>query len=220
MTPTKQTKQLNHIVCPAKSSTETRWLLGITLFTLVICATAISMPHSGSKTKQVEAWQLNAFAELNGNEIGVFNGLQTAALEIAETHELEDDHWMDVAELEKLYIPPFVKDAAWHKQGEILWSMKKLNSDKRHIALYKGTPAKDIVRGDILLLMLHDHQKKQGNAASGPTHAPFEIWFHDKTNQKYPEIITDQALISSGWREAVALTGEDEVTRMKGTSIQ
>ncbi len=53
----------------------------------------------------------------------------------------------------------------------------------------------------------------------GPTHAPYEIWINDKKNQGFPNIITDQALIAAGWKEIVALTGEDEMKRMKGTTI-
>lgn len=58
----------------------------------------------------------------------MFNALQTAALEISEPHDLENGHWMKVGELEEMYIPPFVKDAACHQQGEIIWTM---NIDRR-----------------------------------------------------------------------------------------
>ncbi len=124
------------------------------------------------------------------------------------------------SELEEYLIPPFVKDAAWGKQGKIAWEMKIIPADDRHIAMYKGIPGNDDVGGAFLLLMLHEHKKRQGNVSTGSTHMPFEIWFHTTADQKFPDVITDQALISAGWREIVALTGEDEVSRIKGKTIQ
>lgn len=208
------------IVKPTKGGPETQWLLAIAFVTLAVCALTISMRTGSTTEKEIESWQINAFQTLNGSEIGVFNGLQTAAVEIDETHEMEGDYWITVNELQALYIPPFAQDAAWHKQGELAWTRKILEVEGRHIALYKGVPAKDQVRGVFLLLMLHDHRKKQGNVAACPTHAPFEIWFHDRLDQEFPEVITDQAIIASGWKEIVALTGEDEVIKMKGKAIQ
>ncbi len=208
------------IVLPAKSGSETRWLLLITALIVTLCATAIYFRTGSNMEKTTETWQINAFSELNRQEIGVFNSLLTAALEIGATHDLDDGYWLNISELEEFLVPPFVKDAAWSKQGKIEWDLRIIPSENRHIAMYKGIPANDDVGGAFLLLMLHEHKKKQGNVPAGPTHAPFEIWFHEKAQQKFPDVITDQALISAGWREVVALTGEDEVTRMKGKTIQ
>lgn len=208
-----------HTVAPAGGGTETRWLLLFSLVTIACCILVIYLRADTKVEKQLESWQINSFEALNSDELAVFNGLQTAALEIDLIHEMEGGRWPGIAEMEELFIPPFVRSAAWKKQGEIIWTQKVIAAEERHIALYLGTPQKDNIRGVFLLLMLHDHRKKQGNVAVGPQHAPFEIWLHDKTVQQYPQTITDQALISAGWREIIALTGEDEVKRMKGNSI-
>ncbi len=210
---------LETIVTPAKGGTETRWLLIIACCILIVCAIAIFARTGSVDQITMESWQINAFKDLNAKEIGIFNSLLTASIEIEETHDFEGS-WLEVNELAGMYIPPFVKDSAWEKQGKITWEKKILDADQRHIAMYRGIPSTPDIRGAFLLLMLHDHQKKQGNAAKVASHAPFEIWFHKNTRQKFPEIITDQALISAGWNEIVALTGEDEVNRMKGKTIQ
>lgn len=204
------------IVAPARGSRETRWILLLSLMIVAICSFVIATRGKDSAAEQLESWQLNAFTELSSNEIGVFNALLTAAIEIEDSHDLEDGYWLEIKELEEMYIPPFVKDAAWQKQGKIQWDKKNYNSQDRHLAVYKGEPTTPDIAGTFLLLMLHDHKKKQGNASPGPVHAPFEIWYHPARDRNFPEIITDQAFIAAGWQEIVALTGEDEVSKMKG----
>lgn len=209
------------IVSPARGGTESKWLLLLTILILTICFTIVSARTHGNTESKTESWQLSAFSDLNSFEIGVFNSLQIAAIEIGQVHDIENGRWMGAKELKANYIPPFVKDAAWHKQGEIQWKQKLIDAQNRHIALYKGKPSTgNAVGGTFLLLMLHDHQKKQGNAAIRLAHKPFEIWFHKTVDQKFPTVITDQALINSGWLEIIALTGEDEITRIKGKTIQ
>ncbi len=215
----KTTTTWDTIITPAKGGTETRWLLIVAMCILIVCAIAISARTRDSKETELKSWQINAFEDLNAKEIGVFNSLLTASIEIEQTHDFEDGYWLEVNELEGLYVPPFVKDSAWKKQGQITWEKKILNAGKQHIAMYKGIPSNNDVRGTFLLLMLHDHRKKQGSASKNVPHAPFEIWFHKNTPQKFPETITDQALISSGWNQIIALTGEDEANRMKGKKI-
>ncbi len=212
---------MNHttVVKPSQSTRETKWLFLIVTIIVMICAAIISLRNHSYQAKTIEQWQIDGFKELTPVETAVFTSLQTAALEIGQTHEL-DGYWMNILELEMLYVPPFAKEAAWKKQGQIKWSMTDLKNGERHIAIYKGVPGNNDVGGVFLLLMLHDHKKKQGNVAAGPEHAPYEIWFNKKKDQKTPDIITDQALIAGGWREVVARTGEDEVMRTKGKAIQ
>ncbi|PID76905.1 MAG: hypothetical protein CSB24_04205 [Deltaproteobacteria bacterium] len=200
------------VVTPAKGISETSWVLSLAFLILALCSVLIFTRGKEAAEEEISPWQINAFAELNASEMGVFNALLTAAIEIEQAHE--EGGWMEVVELEGMFIPPFARDTAWQKQGKIVWEKNIFNAGDKHIAAYKGTPANDAVRGDFLLVMLHDHQKKQGNAAAG--HAPFEIWIHDQAGRKFPQMITDQALIAAGWREIVALTGKDEITKTKG----
>ncbi|PIE64407.1 MAG: hypothetical protein CSA26_08605 [Desulfobacterales bacterium] len=201
------------IVPPARGGRETRWVLVAAVCILVVCSAAIVTRTRDDSENRLKSWQLNAFSGLNGNEIGVFNALLTASIEIEDIHT-QEGYWIDVNALEKLYIPPFARDAAWKKQGRIVWKQKIINAENRHIAMYMGTPANDDIGGTFLLLMLHDHEKKQGNVGSRPGHAPFEIWFNRERGPEFPRIITDQAFIGAGWKEVIALTGKDESTRM------
>ena len=68
--------------------------------------------------------------------------------------------------------------------------------------------------GSFLLVMLHDHVKKEGNAGAA-AHVPYEIWLHASPVAETPSMVTDQSLINKGWREVVARKGESETLRTK-----
>ncbi len=85
------------IVLPAKSGSETGWLLLITIIIVTICATVIYFRTGGNAVTTTETWQINAFSELNTHETWVFNSLLTAALEIGATHDLEDGYWLNIS---------------------------------------------------------------------------------------------------------------------------
>lgn len=203
-------------VHPGGGSRETRCVICAALITLAACALFAGGRISDSYAKSVEPWQINAFEDLNPVEMGTFNALRTAALDINDIHD-EEVRWMKVSELERLFIQPFARDAAWRKAGRIRWRSRTLPSETTHTALYLGSPEEADKTGQFLLVMLHSHEKKQGNAGTGPEHAPFEVWYRPAGSSEFPQIITDNALIALGWKEVVALRGEDEVRRVKGT---
>jgi len=70
-----------------------------------------------------------------------------------------------------------------------------------------------------MLVMLHEHIKKEGNAA-GAVHAPFEVWMHPSSASEIPKTVTDQALIGQGWREVLARKGEGEIRSDSGDFVQ
>ncbi len=212
-------RPLETVVTPAGGGKETLWLLVVIAVTVICCAAAVSLRTREDREKRIQDWQIDAFQDLSSREMAIYNGLQTASEEIIFIHSLEN-RWPEIRELQDQFITPFVEDAAWGNQGRITWQKKILDAGDMHIALYYGSAEQADKDGSFLLLMLHDHKQKQGNVGGGPTHAPYEIWFHASGGKKPPEIVTDQSLISSGWKEIVALTGEDEMKRMKGTSIQ
>lgn len=208
------------VVRPSQGGAETSWLLVVAFLTVLVCALAIFLRNQTHTTKKLGGWQIDAFNQLSGQELGVFNALRIAALEIDDIHKDLDGGWVSVSALEELFIPPFVRDAAWQKQGKMNWRQKILPSMDKHIALYLGNPSDKEASGSFLLVMLHDHKKKQGNATQGPTHAPSEIWWCKDPLKAFPQVVSDQALISSGWREVMAFKGSDEIKRVKGEMIQ
>ncbi len=196
------------VVRPSGSGTETRLVLLAALLTVLVCGATVLFRTASASVKPVPSWRVNAFRDLPPAQLGVFNALYNAAPEIEMIHE-ETGGWPTTDALAAEYIPPFVEDAAWEKNGSLGWSRVAIASPGRHIVLYVGRPDDGARSGTFMLVMLHDHVKKEGNAG-GATHAPFEVWMHASSSAEVPDMITDQALIGQGWREVVARRGEQE----------
>lgn len=207
------------LVGPSGSGTETRLVLLVALLTVCISGFAILYRNAKPEMESIPDWQVNAFSELRAAELSVFNGLYTAAPEIEMFHMDTGNRWPSIDELAAAYISPFVRDAAWEKNGSYDWSRSIIATQDKHIALYIGHPRKTAKLSSFMLVMLHNHVKKEGNAAGG-VHAPFEIWMNTSSVAEAPIMVTDQALINKGWREVVARRGEDETRRTKQEYIQ
>ena len=189
-------------------------VLAVALMTVILCGIAIVLRNTTASAKAVTGWQVDAFKELRAEELATFNGLYTAAPEIELYHE-EEGGWPTVDALASGYIPPFVQDAAWQRNGAFGWTCSVISTQNAHIALYVGHPQESAESGSFMLIMLHDHEKEEGNAGLG-AHAPYEIWLHPSPVAEIPTMITDQALINKGWREVVARRGEDEMKHANG----
>jgi len=206
------------VVQPSGSGTESRLVLLAALVTILICGSVIMLRNTAATAKEVPGWQIDAFEDLGAEELAVFNGLYTAAPEIEMFHEDEGD-WPSVDQLAADFIPPFMQDAAWEINGAMGWSRTILSTHDKHIALYVGHPGKPSVSGSFMLVMLHDHVKKEGNA-NASAHAPYEVWLHQSPVAEVPSAVTDQALINTGWREVVARKGSDETRQTKEEFMQ
>ncbi|NDV19055.1 hypothetical protein GO013_06430 [Pseudodesulfovibrio sp. JC047] len=203
------------VVRPAGAGVETRLVLLVAFLTVMVCGGSIFLRTSSARVAEVSGWQVDAFNDLRAEELALFNGLYTAAPEIMAFHDDSNGQWPSVTDLETDLIPPFIRDSAWRKNGAMEWSNSILSTKDKHIALYVGHPQDSDISGSFLLVILHDHVKKEGNAGAA-THAPFEVWLHPSPVAETPTMVTDQALINKGWREVVARKGEDEMKRMKG----
>lgn len=205
-------------VTPAGKSSESLYLLIITVAIVSICAFLISLSTRGDGERTLQGHELDAFSDLNGQELAVFNNLRTSALEIDEVHRSAGNTapWPTVAELEEEGLPPFVQDASWKKSGAYRWERILRPAGDIDLAVFVGYPDSGSQCGTMLLLFLHDHAKKQGNAGGEPQHAPYEIWYHASSAQPVPEVFTDQGFITAGWKEVKALRGADEIKRIKG----
>jgi len=206
------------VVRPSGPGLETRLVLTVALLTILICGGAIVLRNTAATATEIPGWQVNAFESLRAEELAIFNGLQTAALEIEMYHQ-DEAGWPSVDDLADDYITPFVQDAAWEQNASMAWTRNIISTEDKHIALYVGHPGQAERSGSFLLLMLHDHAKKDGNAG-GAVHAPYEVWIHASPVADIPIMITDQALISKGWREVVARRGEQETIRTKKDFVQ
>lgn len=203
------------VVRPSGSRRETTWLAAAAVCVLTICTLLIFINSRQVATQPLPEYKINAFTDLSPGELATFNGLYTSAPEINDIHNESDGKWMSVAELEEYYMPPFVRDRAWEQSGRIKWTLETRPAGDMDIAIYTGKPQDNGAGGAFVLLFLHNH-KKQGNANEAPMHPEYEIWHTPSPGASAPEIITDQAFISAGWKEVVAYKGSDEKTRVKG----
>lgn len=206
------------VVRPSGAGLETRMVFAVALLTIIICGSVILFRSSGATAKVIPAWQVDAFSDLRGEEMAIFNGLYTAAPEIELFYE-DEGGWPTVDQLAKELIPPFVHDAAWEKNGAPGWVRNIISTQDKDIALYVGHPRDGTKSGSFMLVMLHDLVKKEGNAGAA-VHAPYEVWIHASPVADVPTMVTDQALINKRWREVVARKGEDETRRTKGEYLQ
>lgn len=206
--------QCEVVVPPAGGTFETQLVVMVAFVTIILCGCGILLRGAGAEEHDVPAWQVDAFSDLQPKELAIFNALLTSAPEIEMIHEDEFD-WPSVTELAEAQLPPFVQDSSWRSDGRYNWMRNIISTEDKHIVLYMGSPGGDTKTGSFLLVMLHDHVKRQGNAG-GAGHAPFEVWIHPSSSPAFPEMSTDQALINGGWREVVARKGEREMKKSRG----
>ncbi len=178
------------IVSPAGKGSESLYLLVITACIFASCAFLISLTTGKEEERTLQAYQIDAFADLNGKELAVFNNLRTSALE---------------------------KDVSWKKSGGYIWTRSLQPKGNIDLAVFIGHP-QDNDCGSMLLLFTHEHGKKQGNVTDKAEHPAYEIWYHRARYQPLPDTFTDQIFIAAGWKEICALSGADEVKRVKGAA--
>ncbi|WP_147822464.1 DUF6162 family protein [Salidesulfovibrio onnuriiensis] len=207
------------LVRPAGGGNETLWLAVAAVVVVVACALGMGLRDRGARTAELLPWQMNAFTALNPEELGTFNALYTAAVEIDAVHEDGDGGWMDISEMEDLFMPPFARDAAWRRQGRMVWTRRVPESPDLDLALYLGVPQQRERSGSFLLVMRHDHSAGRGHGAAEPGHGRFEVWYQASHRGGFPAVIKDQALIAAGWKEVVAFKGGDEIERVKGEVV-
>lgn len=207
------------LVRPCGSSSETWWLLGCAIATLLFCFFAITSRQPTPASPTLQPWQLNAFTDLRPDELGTYNALYAAAMEIDDLHQNEDGKWLTIDSLEETFMPPFVKDAAWSRQGKLSWQRILPPLGTTDIALYLGVPAQKDISGSFLLVMQHSHDATGMHIPDKAVHPPHEIWYSRTSKVTVPSIVTDQALIAAGWKEIVPLKGGDEILRTKGENL-
>ena len=127
-------------VRPSGSGTETKLVLLTALLTVFLCGGAVVLRTTAATSSAIADWQLDAFKDLRAEELAIFNSLHTAAPEIEMIHE-EMGGWPTVDALAAELIPPFVRDAAWEKNGAMTWARKAMPAQGRHIVLYAGHPS-------------------------------------------------------------------------------
>ena len=154
-------------------------------------------------------WQVSSFADLSESDQAIHSALIVAGEEIGYMNSDFGD-WPAPDELDKILLPPFVKDEFWKQHGAVDWSLihaaSYLNGGDTG---YLGVHGAAAGQHSYLLLFRHRHV--------GAAYAnQIDIWIHRASDPPPPASTKAEALISSGWKQVVVYSGADELTRLKG----
>jgi len=177
---------------------EGKWVALIIIAILATAAVLLPYHQTASSDKVLASHQIS-IKDLPSVELAMIAELRLAHEEIRNIHqdnlelesaefegaELENsDIWPDMAELEDLWLAPFVSDKSWERKGEHHW---------RNIgpALYQGIPA--LTTGSVAVLL--------SSQAPRP-----EVWLALDMPTPTPMVETTlntAALINAGWKQVV-----------------
>lgn len=188
------------IVKPATGRFEGAYLLSTCVAILAICGSLIFLRQTKLEVVPLQPFQISAFSDLSKTEQGLFNDLYAAALELQTVYR-DSRTWLTVEDLVDLAMPPFTQTALSQKQGGHAWSALPFNTADASAMAYLGKSARVAEARSFLLVM---RQRKQPDAQE----FGFSIWVNGETAM-LPKSIDPPALADTGWREAVALKGEE-----------
>ncbi|MGF1761498.1 hypothetical protein L4D76_27055 [Photobacterium sagamiensis] len=163
---------------------------------LILAVAAILLPYHQETVQQQTLSPHQVFIkDLAADELAMIAELRLAHEEIRNLHqdsvELDGtESWADIAELEALWLAPFIQDKGWERKGKHLWF-------KISPALYQGVPQLESGSASVVLNSMQEEP---------------DIWLHlDKTIQ--PVISGDirservplqtRVLIETGWKQVV-----------------
>jgi hypothetical protein len=189
-----------------------------TLAVLSIGGVAVQQRQVDDEPARLFDWQISAFYDMNASDQAIYNALSTAATELWWIHgdllyysepERASDPWPTVQELDEEYVlPPFTKDIAWSRHGELQWQ-RVASFSFEGSAVYHGSGGS--VPGQSAYLVMLSHVHKGASYADGAT-----IWIHPDPNAAAPQTIKRDSLIVNGWKEVVPYSGAMEVERLRG----
>jgi len=176
---------------------EGKWVALIIIGILAIAALLLPYHQAASSKKQLASHQIS-IKDLPSVELAMIAELRLAHEEIRNIHqdtleldspELESrDTWPDMAELDELWVAPFIADKSWERKGKHAW--RKVAS-----GLYQGIPA--LTTGSVAVLL--------NSQAARP-----EVWLALDMPNPAPLVINKfnaAELISAGWKQVV-FTGD------------
>ncbi|MFC1503508.1 DUF6162 family protein [Pseudomonadota bacterium] len=173
---------------------EGKWV-ALSIF-LILTVAAILLPYHQETAKQqsLSTYQVS-IKDLAADELAMIAELRLAHEEIRNMHqdsiEFDDtESWADIAELEALWLAPFIQDKSWERKGKHLW----LNIER---AIYQGVPQ---LEGGSASVVLNSMQEDP------------EIWLHldkkiqpvisgDIRSERVP--LQTSVLIEAGWKQVV-----------------
>jgi hypothetical protein len=201
------------IVKPATGRFEGVYLLLVCVTVLMVCGALIIKRHTALEVINLQPYQISAFADLSKTEQGILNDLYAAGLEIQTAHR-DSNSWLSLDDLVDLALPPFEQTSLSQSRGGHQWSSVPIEAKGLSGIGYFGKSARVSEARSFLLVMLY--QPPQGlppGARVDPSAGlSFSIWVNSNPAVPPPKSIDTAALSDLGWKEAVALKG-DEVQR-------
>lgn len=194
---------ISQSVHPDDGGREGKWVALIIIAILATAALLLPYHQNASSEKQLARHQIS-IKDLPTVELAMIGELRLAHEEIRNIHqdnleldslELESaelksrDTWPDMAELDELWLAPFIIDKSWERKGKHAWR-------KVAPALYQGIPA--LTTGSVAVIL--------NSQAARP-----DVWLALDMPNPVPMMastLNTVELISAGWKQVV-FTGDE-----------
>jgi hypothetical protein len=198
------------IVKPATSRFEGAYLLLTSAVILLVCGGLILQRHTRLEAVVLQPYQLSAFADLSKTEQGIFNDLYAAALEL-QTVRRDSRTWLSLEDVVDLALPPFEQTSLSRSRGGHQWSALPFEAKGQSAMAYFGRSARiDEARSFLLVMIYRPPADLPPGAAVDPAAGlGFSIWVNPTPAVAAPKAVDAISLADLGWREAVALKGEE-----------
>ncbi len=198
------------IVKPATGRFEGVYLLLVSAAILIVCGTLILQRQTKLEVVELQPYQISAFADLSKTEEGIFNDLYAAGLELQTVHR-DSDSWLSVDDLVDLALPPFEQNSLSQSRGGHQWSAIPFQAKGLSAMGYFGKSARVNEARSFLLVM--QYQPPQNLPPGAPVDKSaglsFGIWVNANPDVAAPKALDTKSLADLGWREAIALKGEE-----------
>lgn len=201
------------VVPPLRQRGELLFLLIVTLSILLIATLLLALSGKKSTVKKLKSYQINAIEKLGPNDRKLFTELYSQAAEIERLHFTGGEQWPDIKLLEDELIPPFSQDALWSNKIKHTWTLFPNDRDDVHFGAYLGKSGNPTTASSFILVFEHFHTMDGAYYIGINKEKAFSIWVKPG-EVSIPSDFSQGALISSGWYQAVAYTGSDELKKM------